>query len=135
MYTCVICIYVYIDILLKLTNYNAIYLQMFKNYSNAETPQTNKAWTEISEGNRVKLLNIEFKKFDLYKNFEITKAPPNGQIEIKIDKIISADKRAILLLDLEKILKTNIDRGITVWCDPVGDKSKLRNLRGVEIST
>jgi len=108
---------------------------MFKNYSNTETPKTNKAWTEISEGDRVKLLNIELEKFNLYKNFEITKAPSNGQIEIKIDKIISADKRAILLLDLEKILKINIDKGITVWCDPVGDKSKLRNLRGVEILT
>ena len=108
---------------------------MLKNYSNDETPKTNKAWIEMSEGNRVKLLDIELKKSDLYRNFEITKAPSNGQIEIKIDKIISADKRAILLLDLEKILKTNIDRGITVWCNPVGDKSKLRNLRGVEIST
>ena len=27
----------------------------------------------------------------------------------------------------------SIDNGITVWLEPVGDKSKLRNLRGIEI--
>ena len=108
---------------------------MLKNYSNDETPKTNKAWIEMSEDDRITLLDIELKNSDLYKNFQITKAPSNGQIEIKIDKIISANKRADILLDSEEILKTNIDKGITLWCDPVGDKSKLRNLRGVEILT
>ena len=37
------------------------------------------------------------------------------------------------MLDFEESLKKNIDRGITIWLEPVGDKSKLRNLRGVEI--
>jgi hypothetical protein len=32
-------------------------------------------------------------------------------------------------------LKSAVDRGITVWCEPVGDKSKLRQLRGVKIIT
>jgi hypothetical protein len=108
---------------------------MFKNYSKDATPKTNKVWIKMSEDNRINLLDKELKKFEIYKDFQITKAPSNGQIEIKIDKIISANKRATILLDLEEILKTNVDKGITVWCDPVGDKSKLRNLRGVEIST
>ena len=38
------------------------------------------------------------------------------------------------ILELEEKLKL-IDKGITIWCEPVGDKSKLRKLRGVEIVT
>ena len=54
----------------------------------------------------------------------------------KIGKeIISADKRAMLLLDIEDILKKTVDKGITIWLKAVGDKSKLRNLRGIEIKT
>ena len=40
--------------------------------------------------------------------------------------------RGIILLDLEEQLKKNIDQGLTVWLEPIGDKSKLRNLRGVK---
>ena len=36
-------------------------------------------------------------------------------------------------LNLEERLKNNIDKGLTVWFEPVGDKSKLRNLRGIKI--
>ena len=36
---------------------------------------------------------------------------------------------------MSPVIKNNIDKGLTVWFDPVGDKSKLRNLRGVEIKT
>ena len=41
--------------------------------------------------------------------------------------------RGMILLDLEEKLKKNIDIGLTVWLEPVGDKSKLRNLRGIKI--
>ena len=54
---------------------------------------------------------------------------------MKIERIIPANERGLLLLDLEEKLKIEIDKGITVWCEPVGDKSKLRKLRGIEIKT
>ena len=38
-----------------------------------------------------------------------------------------------MLLELESYLKENIDKGLTVWLEPVGDRSKLRNLRGIKI--
>ena len=41
----------------------------------------------------------------------------------------------MLLLDIEEILKKTVDEGITVWLEAVGDKSKLRKLRGIEIIT
>ena len=71
---------------------------------------------------------------DFYeKDFEVIKAPDNGQIVLKIEQIIPVNERGLLLLELEEILKSVVDKGITVWCEPVGDKSKLRKLRGVEI--
>ena len=69
------------------------------------------------------------------ENFKVIKAPDNGQIVLKIDELISANKRGLLLLELEEKLKFNIDKGITVWCEPVGAKSVLRKLRGVELLT
>ena len=81
------------------------------------------------------LVSKELKRNLLYKDFEIIKAPDNGQIVLKIDKIIPAKERGLLLLELEEILKSVIDKGITVWCEPVGDKSKLRQLRGIKINT
>ena len=53
----------------------------------------------------------------------------------QIEKLINANKRGLLLLDLEEILKSKIDKGVTVWCEPVGDKSVLRKLRGVTIDS
>ena len=49
--------------------------------------------------------------------------------------MIKASERGILLLDLEQLLKNKIDQGITIWLEPVGDKSKLRNLRGIKIKS
>ena len=63
----------------------------------------------------------------------MTEAAENGQITLLIERTISAGVRGLMLLDLEQALKDSIDKGITVWLVPVGDKSKLRNLRGIQI--
>ena len=33
------------------------------------------------------------------------------------------------------LLKNSIEKSITIWLEPVGDKSKLRMLRGIEIKS
>ena len=108
---------------------------MKKNFSNLTTPITSQDWKRESEENRIKSVSKELKKNFLYKDFEVIKAPDNGQIVLKIERIIPANERGLLLLELEGMLKSFIDKGITVWCEPVGDKSKLRQLRGVKIKT
>ncbi len=108
---------------------------MKKNFSQSKTPQTNESWKKISEKERIEILSKELKKDILYKDLEVIKAPENGQVIVKIEKIMPANKRGILLLELEEKLKLVLDQGITIWCEPVGDKSKLRGLRGVEIKT
>ena len=108
---------------------------MKKIFLDSSTPTTGQAWKMESEENRIKLVLKELKKNILYKDFEVIKAPNNGQIVLKIQRIIPANERGLLLLELEEMLKSVIDKGITVWCEPVGDKSKLRQLRGVKINT
>ena len=106
-----------------------------KNFSSSTTPITGQNWKDKSEEERIMLVSKELKRSLLYKDFEIIKAPDNGQIVLKIDKIIPAKERGMLLLELEEMLKSVIDKDITVWCEPVGDKSKLRQLRGIKINT
>ena len=108
---------------------------MIENYSTQTTPTTTKDWPARSVEERIKLISNELKKNKLYENFEPIKAPDNGQVVIRVEKIIPANERGLLLLELEQKLKSNIDVGITIWCEPVGDKSKLRKLRGIQINS
>ena len=107
---------------------------MKKNFANAATPTTSKDWVVKSEKDRIEMILKELKKNILYKDFEVVKVPDNGQIVLRIEKVIPANERGLLLLELEEKLKL-IDNGITLWCESVGDKSKLRKLRGIEINT
>ncbi len=106
-----------------------------KNFSLEETPQTGKEWNNLKEEDRKKLIFNKISENPLYNSFEITKAEANGIVILKIEKLIKASERGTLLLDLEELLKNEIDEGLTIWLEPVGDKSKLRNLRGIEIKS
>ena len=63
--------------------------------------------------------------------FEIIKTDDNGQVILKTNHNIKASERGVLLLRIEFLMKESVDNGITIWLEPVGDKSKLRNLRGI----
>ncbi len=103
-----------------------------QNYSVKETPQTGEKWKSIGKENRFDLLENILKKDKRFNDFEITNAEADGQVILKIERSIPANERGVLLLDLEELFKRNIDDAITVWLEPVGDKSKLRNLRGIK---
>ena len=103
----------------------------FKNFVLSKTPSTSDSWLKLSNKERFEVISIELKKKNL-DDFEVYKTPDNGQIVFKVSKPIPSNKRGVLLLDLESKLKENIDKGLTVWFEPVGDKSKLRNLRGIK---
>lgn len=108
---------------------------MINNFSEIKSPMPNENWKKKSEKDRIEKISNVLKSNALYKDFIIIKALDNGQVIIRIDHLIAANKRGVLLLDLETVLKKTIDQGITIWCEPVGDKSKLRQLRGVTINT
>jgi len=103
---------------------------MFKNFSLVKTPLTSDSWKQLSNKKRIELINKELKKKNLEK-FEVFEVPDNGNIVLKVLEPIPSNIRGMLLLDLEDQLKSNIDKGLTTWLEPVGDKSKLRNLRGI----
>jgi len=107
---------------------------MIKNFSNQETPKPSEKWKNLSEDSRIEMIAEELKKNVIYSNFEVVEAPDNGQIILKIEKAIPSNVRGLMLLELEAKLKSAIDEGISVWLEPVGDKSKLRNLRGIKFN-
>ena len=106
----------------------------FKDFVFTKTPSTGEKWLKLNNEERVKAIIIELKKKNL-EDFEVFKTPDNGQIIFKVSKPIPSNERGILLLDLESELKENIDKGLTVWFEPVGDKSKLRNMRGIKFQS
>ena len=99
----------------------------------ADTPTPQNSWKELNENERIEIVKKNLFKDNNYKDFRVINAFEDGQVILKIENSIPADIRGSLLLDCEETLKKKIDRGITIWLEPVGDKSKLRNLRGVEI--
>jgi hypothetical protein len=108
---------------------------MINNYSQSITPRTKENWKNLKISSREKLINKILEENTIYNDFEVVETPDNGQIVIRIEKTIPANKRGLILLNLEEKLKKTIDEGLTIWCEPVGDKSKLRKLRGIQIKT
>ena len=106
-----------------------------KKISYEESPKVSKEWQNLEEEERKKLILDIISQNQKYETVEIARAEENGSVILKIEKSIQASERGILLIDLEELLKNNIDQGITIWLEPVGDKSKLRNLRGIEIKS
>lgn len=62
-------------------------------------------------------------------------ALPTGFIYVEITTPLRASERGLKLREYESFLKSSIDESLTVWCEPVGDKSALRKLRGIEVKT
>ena len=103
------------------------------NSATAETPRPSSKWLKMDEKQRTTLIKSFLGKYPSFSNIEVSHAPDNGQIVLRIERQISASERGLFLLDLEEKIKAEIDKGLSIWCEPVGDKSKLRQLRGVEI--
>ena len=108
---------------------------MFKNYASIKTPTTSAFWKKLSNDQRSDLIYKELKKKTYLNEFEIFKTLDDGQVIFRVQKSIPSNKRALILLDLEEQLKKNVDEGLTVWFEPVGDKSRLRNLRGIKFQS
>ena len=103
--------------------------------ANADTPITQTTWKLMSEIERLKLLNKQMGKKQDYMSISINKTTESGQVLVQLDDKFSASERGVYLLDFERYLKDNIDQGINVWCETIGDKNSLRNLRGIQIKS
>ena len=99
-----------------------------------ETYIPTKNWLDMDFSLRKKIISTTIGNYSLGTNFDVVSVPDNGQIVLKTSENIAPNLRGLLLLNLEKKLKEDIDIGLTVWLEPVGDKSKLRQLRGVQFN-
>ena len=108
---------------------------MFKNYANEDTPIPSRKWISLTDNDRKTIVEKITNKNDSFKIVRISSANKNGKIYVSLVESISAATRGTLLLDYEEYIKKLIDESLTVWCEPLGDKSSLRNLRGIEIKS
>ena len=76
----------------------------------------------------------DFTSIVLSKSLQGTSSPIDMN-ELEYSSFDTKEDLIDQILELEERLKSKIDKGITVWCEPIGDKSKLRKLRGIKINT
>ena len=89
----------------------------------------------MSEKDRLSKIIEKLKSVKLYFDFMVISANDNAQVILKTEKPIPANERGVLLLNMEGFLKESVEKAITIWLEPVGDKSKLRNLRGISFKS
>jgi hypothetical protein len=104
-----------------------------KNFADLESPIVSNFWRNLEPNERLKRV-IEVCDSDTrFSSIQTSRVLANGEIFVNLVEAIPANIRGSLLLDFEAELKSKIDTGIVVWCEPLGDKSTLRNLRGIQI--
>ena len=109
--------------------------KQFENHAYTDTIRPGDNWKNSSKFERMEFVTEQFQCFEGAEDFKVVQADENGQIVIAIERSIPASERGVYLLALEQTLKDNIDQGLHLWCEHVGDKSVLRKLRGVVINT
>jgi hypothetical protein len=106
-------------------------------YAKSETPVPSEKWRLKSDSERISLVILSLEQLtpESKSLIDITSAKPDGQIVVRFREQLPANIRGTFLLDIECLLKENIDSGITIWLETMGDRSSLRKLRGIEIKS
>ena len=102
-------------------------------FASNDTPLPGIEWVNMSRDKRVQLVKNSIHSFSSKTDISVVDALENGQVSIVINNLIDANERGTFLLNLEEFLKSKIDNGISIWHKAIGDKSSLRNLRGIEV--
>lgn len=104
-------------------------------YATAKTPTPGPRWMGMEEAERLVLVTQALESSQLPRKaiLEMVSTKEDGQVIVRFRERVGAAERGTLLLDLERFLKEQVDEGITVWLEPLGDKNSLRKLRGIEV--
>jgi len=108
---------------------------MFKNYANVDTPLPGSSWVSMDDSSRLNAVNVQLQARMEFSGITPTRTFTTGQVYVALNEPVGSNLRGGLLLDLEEHLKASIDPAINIWCEPLGDKNSLRNLRGIEIKS
>jgi hypothetical protein len=107
----------------------------FISLNNFDSPIPSEEWVSLSPEDKFSKLNNSLVMNKLESQFKIVRADENGGIFVELLTTPSTSQRGASLLDLEEIFKNEIDFGLTIWCEPLGDKNALRKLRGIQIKS
>lgn len=102
-------------------------------FASHPTPQPSHTWVGLSSDERLSLVSSLTEQSDFQALVRPVSALPSGFVYVELIAPLPAAERGVRLRDYEFLLKESIDDGLTVWCEPVGDKSALRKLRGIEV--
>ena len=99
-----------------------------------QTPTCTSKWISLSTNDRLALIQKVIDENSLYSDTIIlVDIAENGFVTIDFKRVVVPNERGGLLLDFEQKLKQLVEIGLTVWLKPIGDRSSLRNLRGIEV--
>ncbi len=100
----------------------------------ADPPQPSKVWLALSPLERVAAIRKCMDSDIRYAEaLTFVEARSDGQVILNLHPGVEVSARCDLLLDFEELLKEKVDSANTVWLEPIGDKSTLRRLRGIEV--
>ena len=106
-----------------------------QSFAEVNSPETSLEWRQLDSDQRIKCVADFISNRTEFQKIRVTRALPDGQVFVELVEPLPPAVRGSLLLDFESELKRSVDQGLVVWCEPLGDKSTLRNLRGIEIRT
>jgi len=99
-----------------------------------QTPVCSSRWIGLLDDERLDLVRSVIEQNSLYSDtILLCDVAENGFVTIDFKHVVVPNERGGLLLGFEQKLKQSIDRALTVWLKPLGDRSSLRNLRGIEV--
>ncbi|MDZ4254065.1 MAG: hypothetical protein U1A72_15960 [Sulfuritalea sp.] len=104
-------------------------------FADSPTPKPDPSWGKLSDDERRRRVEraVAASSPPVPDIVAIVEARSDGQVIVSLRAPVAADKRGTLLLDFESSLKESVDPGLVVWLEPLGDRSSLRNLRGIEV--
>lgn len=103
-------------------------------FVSSETPTSSNDWLGLLPMNRQEIIREFIASDPRYSaTLSLVDARPDGQVVLNLNETVGVSERCDLLLDFEMLLKAGVDPAVTIWLEPIGDKSTLRRLRGIEV--
>lgn len=107
------------------------------NNANVLTPTPGNDWIQFSDTERLACIKEALIGLTAITDdaINVVETKSDGQVIMRLLKPLPPTERGTFLLDVEDHLKETVDAALVVWLEPLGDKSSLRNLRGIEVKS